>query len=306
MNLCMWHDKFICVTWLIIFVNMLGIWRWGFKMAWTNVTWLIHIRVVTHLCMRRESFIYVTWLIQIREHARHVEASALVSLQIWMIHDTHEKITMESCHLVIFTNILKACGGDCSGKFICVTWLILQNVSSCKNSVLPHYIRVTRFIPDLFTCETWLMPDWFICETWLISDLFICLIWIVSDDPALWIQSCRIIYVRHESFQTCSYVRHDSFLTYLLHVWHDWFLAYGGDRFAKCRRLHEFRCVTWLIPDVSMCATWLIHIHAHARHVYVQSVSGCMNSDVWHDSFLTCLYVWPDSYHEYESCHTYK
>jgi len=64
-----WHDSFICVTWLI------HIWvTWHIHMcdithsyvrydALICATWLIHMCDMTHLYVRDDSFICVTWLI---------------------------------------------------------------------------------------------------------------------------------------------------------------------------------------------------------------------------------------------------
>ena len=57
-----WHDSFICVTWLIHMCDMTHSYVW--HDSFICVTWLIHMYDMTHSYAWRDSFICVTWLIQ--------------------------------------------------------------------------------------------------------------------------------------------------------------------------------------------------------------------------------------------------
>ena len=56
-----WHDSFICVTWLIYMCDMphWNVWHDSF----VCVTWLICMCDMTHLYVLHDSFVCVTWLI---------------------------------------------------------------------------------------------------------------------------------------------------------------------------------------------------------------------------------------------------
>jgi len=58
-----WRDSFICVTWLIHMRDVTHSYVW--RDSFICVTWLIHMCDVTHSYVWRDSFICVTWLIHI-------------------------------------------------------------------------------------------------------------------------------------------------------------------------------------------------------------------------------------------------
>jgi len=58
-----WHDSFICATWLIHMCDLTHSYVW--HDSFICVTWLIHMCDMTHSYVRHDSFICVTWLIHI-------------------------------------------------------------------------------------------------------------------------------------------------------------------------------------------------------------------------------------------------
>jgi len=65
-HLCVWHDSFIYVTWLIFICDLTHLYMWHDSSI--CVTWLIYICDMTHLYMWHDSSICVTWLIYICIH----------------------------------------------------------------------------------------------------------------------------------------------------------------------------------------------------------------------------------------------
>ena len=58
-----WHDTFVCVTWLIHMRDMTHWYVWHDSLI--CVTWLIRMRDVTHSYARHDSFLRVPWLIHV-------------------------------------------------------------------------------------------------------------------------------------------------------------------------------------------------------------------------------------------------
>ena len=56
-----WHDSFVCVTWLIPLNDMTHSFVW--HESFICVTWLVHLCDMTHSFLLHDSFICVTWFI---------------------------------------------------------------------------------------------------------------------------------------------------------------------------------------------------------------------------------------------------
>ena len=61
-HLYVWHDSFVCVTWLIRMCDMTHSYVW--HDSFICVTWLIRMCDMTHSYVWHDSFIRVTWLIR--------------------------------------------------------------------------------------------------------------------------------------------------------------------------------------------------------------------------------------------------
>ena len=107
---CAWHDFFICVT------------------------WLIHVRDVTHWCAWHGSFMCVTWILHVRNKIHSYAWHVWFMCVTWLIHmcdTTHSHAWYDS--------------------FICVTWLI--HMCDTTHSYVRHdsFVRVDYS----FMCVTW-------------------------------------------------------------------------------------------------------------------------------------------------------
>jgi len=168
-----WHDSFMCVTWLIHMCDMTHL-----HDTFTCVTWLIHVCDMTHSHVWHVTHddLYVTWLIQ--SHGWHDSFMCVT----WLIHmcdmtHLHEQAVGEAVraawwHDSYGTWLIYICDMTHShvwdDLFICVPWLIsmsrlLVNQSELRDDMTPVW-------HDSFTCVTWLM-----CGTWLVymSRLFV-------------------------------------------------------------------------------------------------------------------------------------
>ena len=94
-HLYLWHDSFICVTWLIRMCDMthLYVWHYSFRC----VTWLIYMCDMTHSYVWHDPFICVIW-------------------HIHMCETTHSYVCHDSGSLSPFVQICDT--------FICAPWLI--------------------------------------------------------------------------------------------------------------------------------------------------------------------------------------
>jgi len=61
----MWHDTFVCVTWLIHMCDMTH--SYGWRGSFICVPWRIHTRDMTHSYVCHDAFIRVTWLIHMTQ-----------------------------------------------------------------------------------------------------------------------------------------------------------------------------------------------------------------------------------------------
>ena len=60
-----WHDSFICVKWLIYVCDMTRSYAW--HNSYMCVTWLLHMSAMTDLYEWHGSFIWVSWLIHMSD-----------------------------------------------------------------------------------------------------------------------------------------------------------------------------------------------------------------------------------------------
>jgi len=79
-----WHDSFICVTWLIHMCDMTHLYVW--HDPFIRVTWLVHMCDMTHSYVWHDSFIRVTWLIHMCDMT-----DSLTHSHVW--HDTFRRVT---------------------------------------------------------------------------------------------------------------------------------------------------------------------------------------------------------------------
>jgi len=147
-----WHDTFICVTWLIYMCDMTHSYVW--HDSFICVTWLVRMCDMTHSCVWHDSFICVTWLIltcdMTRSYVWH-DSFICVTWLIYMCHMTHLYVWHDS--------------------FICVTWLIYMcdmiHIHMCDM----FYMICWHMLKNLFTrvtsfddcCILWHACE---CATW--------------------------------------------------------------------------------------------------------------------------------------------
>jgi len=115
-----WHDSFICVTWLIHLCDMTpsSVWHDSF----ICVTWLLHLCDMTHSSVWHDSFICVTWLLHLCD---------MTPSSVW--HDSFICMTF-LVHLCDMTR-----SSVWNDSFICVTFLVhLCDMTHSSTSRLIH------------------------------------------------------------------------------------------------------------------------------------------------------------------------
>jgi len=162
-----WHDSFICETWLIHMCDMTH----SQHSTWLRVTWLLHMWDMTHSYVWHDSFICETWLIHILD--------AMIQSSLTLVLDSTWLRATWLIHMCDVTHSYER-----HDSFTCEMWLILtnhlQNSRSGHSRVL--YAWHASFTYDTtYSYVTWPIHMWhdsFICETWLI------LIWITCKTAA--------------------------------------------------------------------------------------------------------------------------
>jgi len=114
---------------------------------------------------------------------------------------------------------------------------------------------------------------------------------------------------------THSSVWHDLFMyvTWLIHLWHDWFMPHRcdvalshecHDRFMYVTLTHSYVCDithSYVWHDSFICVTWRIHMcdmaHSYVRHescicvTWLIHMRDMTHSYVWHDSFIRVTWL---------------
>jgi len=242
-----WHDSFICVTWLNI-VQLIPSWEAAFHGdAIMRITWLLHMRGMTHSYVWYDSFICVTWLIIVQ----------LIPLEKTSFPMMHSYVWHDSC--------------------IRVTWLILSWrtwLNHMCDMTDPFLVIIPQRIPSweavftggLFICMTWLIH---VRQTWHIymCDMTHSYAWhdefpIIMAHNIFFLRSRlsrRLIHMRDMTHSymidmTHSYLRHDSFLVIIPQHIPFWEAAFTGGVFIRVTWLiHIWQTWSWFI-----CAPCLI------------------------------------------------
>ena len=159
--LCVRHDSFIHVTWLLYVCDMTPL-RVRHD-SFIHVTWLIHIRDMTHSDMRHDSFTY-SWLIHIRDmtHLYMSQDSCIYVTWLVDIHDTLSFFFFTRPTHVCEVPRLHATEWTLSVRYlyvghdswIYVTWFIHMYVWD-----MTRWHR--DFISSISLCRTWLVD---ICD----------------------------------------------------------------------------------------------------------------------------------------------
>jgi len=277
-RLCVCHDLFTCVTWLIPIrapcMTRSCVWHDSFM----RVTWLVHMCDLTHSYVWYDSFICVPWLVYMCDMSRsHVWHDSFVYVT-WLaalacaLHKSHGMLrcVCDMTHLFV-----------CHDSFTFVTWLVYM--CDMTSFVWRDSQHMRERAANLMACSRvyvkWLMcvcamthsrvwHDSIICVTRLVytcdmtcscvwRDSFICVTWLIHDVTRRLIHMCDM---------THSWLIHmcdmtHSWLIYMCDMTHDvtrstaWAprqshcmlrCVYYMTRLCVCHDL--FICVTWLIP----------------------------------------------------------
>jgi len=221
---CVWHDSFICVTWLIHMCDMTNsyvcdmthscVWSVSCSFVWHDSFGARHLEKVV---------VRVTWL-------TYVWHDSIICVR-WLIH------VCDMTHPCVWHDV-----------FICVTWLIhMCDMTHSYCVTWPIYIcdmarflDATHHLVKVFlsvTCLMYMWHDSFIRVTWLIymCDMTYSFVWHGSlsrcgpppyelsiKKIAIHIRDMIRSYVWHELFMSVTYLIHMFDMIYTL-VWHDSF-----------------------------------------------------------------------------------
>jgi len=275
-----WHDSFICVTWLIHMCDMTHSHVWHDSFIY--VTWLIHMCDMTHSHVWHDSFIYDTYTC-----VHRVCAHEFVSMCTWVREYVHMSSWVCAHENPRDPNYFHVCDTIHSyvwhDSFICVTWL--NHICDMTHSYVTHTRTWTH---SMCTCGTW-EPESSDIFLYVWHDSFICVTWLIFHVWPIHMRDMTHSYMTRTRTRTC---------TVCVHV----------------ARTQEFRtifiCVTWFIHmcdtthsfvwhDYShMCHDSCIrhthtHTHAHTQYVYSWHMRTQKIRLLWAltSSFLHCRYV---------------
>ena len=148
-----WHDSFVCVTWLIYTCGVTHSYVW--HNSFTRVTWLIHVCNMTHSHVWHGSFICMTWLIHLCD---------MTHSRVW--HDSFTHVTW-LIHMCDMTDSYVW-----HDSFILVTWLISPYIleqsrlvqSKCANTYRAYceadiYCWCNRNVPIYITQSRYILKS---------------------------------------------------------------------------------------------------------------------------------------------------
>jgi len=260
--------SYICVTWLIHIRDMTHSCVW--HDTFTCVTWLIYMCDMTHSCRRRDSFICVTWLIHMcdmtHSYVWHDSFIRVTWLIPCMWHDTFIHMN-ESAQTNLLRNTPVSLYACHMSTIKCVTWLV--HMCDMTHSYVWH---------DSFIRVTWLIP-------YMWHDTFINMN--ESAQTNLLCHTPVALYAGHMSTIKC--------VTWLIHMCDMTHSYVWPDSFHICDMTHSY---IWMSRHRQICCV------THLWH-FMQAI--CQHSKVWHDSFIcvtwlihmydmTYSYVWHDSF----------
>jgi len=250
------------------------------------VTWLVHVRHDSFVCMHDVSWLSACLNWRVTCHDNHMNEShgCVISWESWLVY-VISCGSVDSFTLVKWLILTCATPHSCvwHNSFICVTWLAHMCDMNHSRSWRGLFACVTMSCSRV----TWLIHIWL--DSFMCDVIHACVIWILRS----WHD---FVHIWHNSFicvRTRSYVTHDSFLrdmsceyvAGLVHMWHVSFICDPSPSYVPCLlhicyMTHSY--VTSLIHtwhDTFICVTWLVHM--------------------WQDSFmcnLTRSYVSRDSF----------
>jgi len=288
-EMCVWHDLFMCVTWLTYMCDMthpyytLQMFKYSHAAPWhvcvcgmtysyvrpdSSISHVEDVEVIsclhpdTHSYVWHDSFICVAWLIHVCDmthpNMRHTSSTCAT----WLIHmcDPWERLEVE---------------------LICVAWLIHM----C-DMTHPYVSRVGASWSRTHMCgmtHPYVRHDSSICATWLIHmcDMTHPYVGRVGN------LGVELIYV-----------------TWLIHTCdmthpHVWLLGASWSETHMCDMTHAYVGVWEYLGVQLICATWLMHMcdmtHPHVWPAEASwsrtHVCDMTHSYVWHDSLICVAWL---------------
>ena len=257
--ICKWHDSSMYVTWLVHVRDMTHACVWHDSCM--HVTWLMYVcdmkcacmwhdSCMTHVCLWKDWCMHVTWLLcqgegEWNELCMYV-ASVLYVSHTYVIQAWHEIHMGHICMWLYVTwhRVIYVCG------------------SMSRDIGLYMYVAWVIYVFDvrleLRMCVTWLMHVRDTTHVCVWHDSYIYVTWLIWQGEGIWIVLAWYMYVCD---MTHAWMWHTSFVyvTWLMYV---------------CDVTHSY---VW--HDSFICVTWLIHM-CDVTHSYV-----------WHDSFICVTWL---------------
>ena len=170
-NSYVWHDSFICVTWLTDMFDMTHSYVW--HDAFICVTWLTDMFDMTHSYVWHDSFICVTWLTDMFDTAHWHDCLTCAYATFTSGHDSikHEtwltfvSVRLGSCLCVSWFLHTCTVTHPCRWHDLCIP----VTYHTCHISHVSHMIGVKWIILLRDTTHSYVRRDVFTRVTWLMS-----------------------------------------------------------------------------------------------------------------------------------------
>ena len=247
-----WHDSFICVTWLIHMCDLIHSCVW--HDLFICVTWLIHMCDMTHSHVWRDSFICVTWLI----HMCHM---TYANLRLWFI----DFVVSWFVHMNEFIH-----------SHVTSSWQVIEQIWLSRATCMDWFIRMNEFIHSHVT-SSWQVIEQIWIKTCHVYEV-VSRIW--SDSFIYVTRLDSFVYVtNHRADMNKSCHVYELIHSY---TWHNLFIS-------ALWLIHLSEIATTGIENLCWA---FIHMCAMTPriHVYAWYTSSWLHTETIHGSFI-CVWT---------------